>query len=347
MKLTLRNLNGCGLGQRATSNLSSEMELGSTAASAVVRRALAPNPGSQAAAPSSILHPPSSSASASSAQAGFTMVEIALCLAIIGFALVAIIGVLPAGLNVQRENREETIIVHDANYLIEAIRAGSRGLDDLTNYVEAITNYTTEYRADNSIVVRHTYAYTYTDYVVDGAIQPPSDIITNGARIIGLLSTPKYVFRPDERPFLSLQTPVHQGFTSNYIVAYVRALSGSAVEKAPQANAIVRDLSFRYRLICELTPAVNWSTNWTDYKATGLTPAESYQRSNFWRTAQLVQQNQTELRLIFRWPIKGNREAGNQRQVFRTLVGGVLTLQPDNGVTNWWFIQPQTYQATR
>ena len=36
----------------------------------------------------------------------FTMVEIALALAIIGFALVAIIGVLPFGLNVQRQNRE-------------------------------------------------------------------------------------------------------------------------------------------------------------------------------------------------------------------------------------------------
>ena len=40
--------------------------------------------------------------------AAFTMVEIAICLAIIGFALVAIIGVLPIGMNTQRDNREET-----------------------------------------------------------------------------------------------------------------------------------------------------------------------------------------------------------------------------------------------
>ena len=40
---------------------------------------------------------------------GFTMVEIAICLAIIGIALVAIIGVLPIGINVQRDNREETL----------------------------------------------------------------------------------------------------------------------------------------------------------------------------------------------------------------------------------------------
>ena len=45
---------------------------------------------------------------------GFTMIEVALSLAIVAFALVAIMGVMPAGLNVQRENREETIISQDA-----------------------------------------------------------------------------------------------------------------------------------------------------------------------------------------------------------------------------------------
>src|SRR6266513_839727 len=63
--------------------------------------------------------------------AGFTMVEIALCLAIIGFALVAIIGILPSGMNVQKDNREETIIRQDAMYLMEAIRSGSRVMYDL------------------------------------------------------------------------------------------------------------------------------------------------------------------------------------------------------------------------
>jgi type II secretory pathway pseudopilin PulG len=76
---------------------------------------------------------------------GFTLVEIALCLAIIGFGLVAIIGVLPAGLNVQKENRDETIINHEASMWVEAIRNGARGLDDLTNYVIAITNIVQEY----------------------------------------------------------------------------------------------------------------------------------------------------------------------------------------------------------
>ena len=50
--------------------------------------------------------------------AAFTMIEIAICLAIIGFALVAIIGVLPLGMNTQRDNREETIINQDATVLL-------------------------------------------------------------------------------------------------------------------------------------------------------------------------------------------------------------------------------------
>jgi type II secretory pathway pseudopilin PulG len=68
----------------------------------------------------------------------FTMVEIAICLAIIGFALVAIIGILPAGLQVQKENREDTLIGQDGEYFMEAIRSGAMGLDDLLNHVESI-----------------------------------------------------------------------------------------------------------------------------------------------------------------------------------------------------------------
>src|SRR6187551_56969 len=96
----------------------------------------------------------------------FTLVEIALSLAIIGFALVAIIGVLPFGLNVQKENREETIIVQEATYLLDAIRNGARGLDDLTNYVESITNVAMLYTVVNGVNIPQppavTNGYTYT-----------------------------------------------------------------------------------------------------------------------------------------------------------------------------------------
>src|SRR5438046_10568599 len=68
----------------------------------------------------------------------FTMIEIAISVAVIAFALVAIIGVLPAGLQVQKENREDTLMAQDGTYWMEAIRNGAVGLDDLTNYVEQI-----------------------------------------------------------------------------------------------------------------------------------------------------------------------------------------------------------------
>jgi len=94
----------------------------------------------------------------------FTMVEIAICLAIIGFALVAIIGVLPAGLQVQKDNREDTLIGQDGEYFMEAIRSGAMGLDDLVNHVEYI--------------------------VVAGQTNTLNNGFNNGHDIIGLLSFP-------------------------------------------------------------------------------------------------------------------------------------------------------------
>jgi type II secretory pathway pseudopilin PulG len=280
-----------------------------------------------------------SSGSSVRARSAFTLVEIALSVAIIGFALVAIIGVLPAGLNVQKENREETIVVHDANYFLDAIRSGARGLDDLTNYVDIITNVVTTYDANtNPVGTPMVRWYTYTNTWDDSAAGDPDDCLTNGLRIIGLLSTPKYIF---DSP-----GPGPSGFRSNYVVAYIRALSGPAIEKAPQRNAAVRDLSFRYRLVAEVVLYRNWTTNWTDFQyalTSGLSTNEIVARSNYWQTARMLQNNLHEVRLIFRWPVKANGEAGRQRQVFRTTIGGAFLNQTN---TPRWFVQPGVYAAT-
>ena len=71
----------------------------------------------------------------------FTMIEIALAIGIIGFALIAIMGGLPRGLDVQRDNRADTIINQDANFFMEAIRSGSTGIVNLASYVEGVTNW--------------------------------------------------------------------------------------------------------------------------------------------------------------------------------------------------------------
>src|SRR2546426_5260898 len=95
----------------------------------------------------------------------FTMIEIAISLAVIGFALVAIIGILPTGMNVQKENREETIIGQDSQLFMDAIRSGAKGMDELTNYVVAITNWQRAYDARGRPLGARpsVYFYTYTN----------------------------------------------------------------------------------------------------------------------------------------------------------------------------------------
>ena len=98
---------------------------------------------------------------------GFTMIEIALCIAIIGFALVAIIGILPAGMQVQKDNREDTVINQEAAYWMEAIRNGEQPIDELVRYVDSI----------------YTNNFLYTD---------PTPPLT-GRKIIGKLGVPLVV----------------------------------------------------------------------------------------------------------------------------------------------------------
>lgn len=281
--------------------------------------------------------------------AAFTLVEIALALAIIGFALVAIIGVLPFGLNVQKENREETIVVQEANFFLNAIRNGARGLDDLTNYVDNITNHQTLFVITpgtppaTNIAPGYpiTFGYTYNQASINNN-PAPQNVITNGERIVGLLSVPRIVPVFDN----GNHTPLPNRFTSNYTVAYIRALSGPAIDKSPQTNATVRDLAFRYRLIPEITPFDNWNLNWVDFNAPGLGTNEVLIRSNAWRLARQKQINTHEIRLLYRWPIDSRGQAGNQRQVFRTLVSGSLQATNHRGL-DIWLMQPATYSAVQ
>jgi hypothetical protein len=67
------------------------------------------------------------------------MVEIAISIGVIGFALVAIIGILPTALEVQRDNRTETIINQEGTYWLHAIR--DAGTNNLRDYVDRIEVY--------------------------------------------------------------------------------------------------------------------------------------------------------------------------------------------------------------
>src|SRR5256885_238405 len=147
-----------------------------------------------------LLHTPSSR---SAAPRAFTIIEIALCLGIIGFALVAIIAVLPRGLDVQKRNREETIIGQDADVWMSHLRSGARGSDDLTNYVLCITNFWTKYKPDYSVDSSNWDYYTPSNSGITSYTPAPTFLLTNGAHIVGLLSTPKWIPNPIYAPFNS------------------------------------------------------------------------------------------------------------------------------------------------
>jgi len=266
------------------------------------------------------------------ATAAFTMVEIAISLAVIAFALVAIIGVLPSGLTVQRENREETIINQDTSVFASAIRNGERGFDDLTNYVYAITNYWTQFQVvSNSpddivtnLITSGYDGYGQTRSVIQSFAPAPVFPLTNGLRIVGLLSRPKY------------QALADNNYHSNHIVAFVRAMSGLATEKPPQTNADVRADAFAYRLICE-------NQQMPAYVDPAQPPA------GYHHTRQLTN-NLHELRLLFRWPISAKGVAGNGRQVFRTAVAGHPqrisdpTAVPQHAL---YFFRPTTFEKAQ
>jgi type II secretory pathway pseudopilin PulG len=273
----------------------------------------------------------------------FTMIEIAISLAVIGFALVAIIGILPAGMSTQKDNRQETIIAQDESVLMEAFRNGARGMDDLTNYVFAITNTQTHYNVSGGVVGTATFFYTYTSST---PISQPNGgtvpfLLTNGSRIIGLLGTPKIIplVGPQNRPL---------GVLSNHTIAYVRSLSGPASEKFPQTNSSVQDLALSYRIIVDVSP---YSTNyfnpdWTNWRSASTTN-EALIRSNFMVQTWYFQTNLHDLRLIFRWPLQVSNPDKQQRQVFRTTVSGSVLNTNDFGyplgVSNLYFFQPRTF----
>lgn len=295
------------------------------------------------------------------------MVEIAICLAVIGIALVAIIGVLPIGINTQKDNREETLVDQDASVFIENIRNGTRGLDDLTNYVIAITNTWTSYNDKGAVVGGGVNGYTYAgfsvapNYPTPGT--PPGSPITNGLNIIGLLSTPGFMDPVTGQPLLY---PTGN-YISNYVVAYIRSLSGPAAEKPPQDNDIIRSDSFSYKLISQnVAVAVNIPPAWQNGQSYNAGDEVLY-NGFFWRAASKpgsgdipsespvwvqnayptqLTANLRELRLTFLWPLLPNGNTGNGRHTFRTSVGGTLVQTNDlNNKELLYFFQPQSFAS--
>jgi len=300
----------------------------------------------------------------------FTMIEVAICLAIIGIALVGIIGILPRGLNAQRDNRQETIVAQDANMLLEMIRNGSHGQDDLTNYVFAITNYWTTV---NTAVFNSGYnGYTYSNAsatVTAGSLQTPVFLtlspLNSGSNIVSLLSTPEFT-DTNGNPLASLI----EGGISNHVVAYVRSISGLAAEKPPQDNSIMQGDAFSYRILCVNSPiSLNLPFGWSQFtnyfngdtayyhqkqwvwqgtfNAAGIAPDVTTGPGTNWvRNSVFADQlsvGQREIRLKFLWPLLPNMNVGNNFMNVRSIVGGQLMITNNTFGLVQYYYQPQSF----
>jgi type II secretory pathway pseudopilin PulG len=256
---------------------------------------------------------------ATNAQSAFTMVEIAMAVGVIAFALVAIIGILPYGMNVQKDNREDTIISQDAPFFLEAIRNGAvpslsatppnHSMDFLTNYVESITIIT-------NIATGGAVVYT-------NAPTSPT-FLENGVTILGLLSTPKIY------PSLPGQT--------NLVSAVIRGLSGSAAEVGV-SNSLV---AFKYAMAVEIAPFNSIAPDSINYQAYLLSPNTNdwITRSNRFSQAHYLPFNLFEVRLTFSWPILPNGNVGPNHQTYRSVISSPLL--PYNGGPLWFF-KPQIF----
>ena len=267
-------------------------------------------------------------------QLGFTMVEVAISLAVIGFAMVAIMGVLPTGLNVQKSNREDTLVNQDGPYFLEAIRGGLQFLQTLTNNVDAIVVFSTpdnrSYRTN--ITVAQNYRW--------------------GRDVVGRLSYPSFEMRPDI-----------EGDTKNLIPTYrevyakVRAFGGSA--SLMGTNEDSRNFAFSYELKSEIIPYNAGFTNSLRI-LTGDTAAVKEEKMRLWRERQNVATNLYEVRLTMSWPIYGattnwmtekisevgarinnkafTRRGRSNQRVFRTLLAGPPLVE--RGAQDLFFFSP-------
>jgi hypothetical protein len=243
------------------------------------------------------------------AEAAFTLTELALCIAVVGIALVAIVGVLPTGLTVQRQNREDTLVTEDAKFLIETLRNGSLNVADLTNYVEQVTwirHLPNGTRLTNQFFGLHSQDRGAGDLL----ILDPIEVVT-------LLSLPREeLMNPGQTPPL---------FATNVVQAVFRSFGSAFSEKPYLEPGGTRpapsrlDTAFRYRVTVSSRPT---SARPVFLAQSGTNTVE---RSLQQRQQMLMEGSLHEMVLQFQWPVYrvGNEwRTGNNQRVFRTQVHG-------------------------
>lgn len=220
----------------------------------------------------------------------FTLIEVALCLAIIGFALVAIIGILPKGMQVQQDNRVETNITQDGQFLLDVLLNGQTNVTRLAENLEWIELYA-DGALQGSFNRQQLLSGTYTTNEL-------------AYRIVGLLSIPR--FEP---------TTNAAGYVSNYVRAKFVGNSGPLADRLTQAPNGSRDLSFSYLVTTTIDRAQIHPNNSNGYYY-GYSPNPTY--------GAILNSNMWDVRVTMSWPVYPNTNTGNGRKSFHAVVAGKL-----------------------
>jgi type II secretory pathway pseudopilin PulG len=244
-------------------------------------------------------------------EAAFTMVEIALSIAVVAFAMVAILGVLPTGLQVQKDNREETIINADGTYILETIRSGfdRAGLLDDAIYLVSVN-----YRNGNRQIFSAPNNQPLSSLAVSETWDPQW--------LVGLLSTPKGLG--------------NQGVSN--VVVWARALNNTAIDRDAEA----RDTAFKYRMVVEVEPTLAYPPALTNSLGTN-----DYRRVvNVQRGLHEIRL--TMQWPLFNDLVSQPERAqvGTHRRTFRTQVGGSQRLSQTNVLGSnqlLFYFQPSLY----
>ncbi len=247
-------------------------------------------------------------------RSAFTLIEIALCIAIVSIAMVAIIGVLPTGLNVQRQNREEAMLTQDAELLLNAIRSGQVGLQDLVNFADRVT-LVRDYRDGSPSRTNYFHGPL--------VVTPPADSQPFGDafQLLGLISRPRYTRE------VSSNNPNSPVVVTNTIHLEMRTLSGSMANQP-----IIRSSGYR-------TPG---SDPRIDFAFRYLVTIETVARQgvrvpgDLERMPDTTDDGVSEIRLTLEWPLVRNGpnpaqyRLGFNRREFRTEVLSIPVVQQGN-----------------
>jgi type II secretory pathway pseudopilin PulG len=168
-------------------------------------------------------------------QGGFTVSEVVLAIGVVAFGLVAVLGVLPAGLSVVKDNREETIIRYEARYWINALRAGMQQFDalDQVEWVE-IQLWDSTLDPDNDDP-SEVYRVHRTRLGADGGgYLPSSGLDTGDTNSFSMGAVKQSSWPQDVIGWLSIPNPLKDGTRAGWWVkktALVRPLNSTLFDR--------------------------------------------------------------------------------------------------------------------